>query len=267
MDSAHSGTEQNKRGLRTHHCRTPAATSSSKLCCIDFFAPSALIMGGFTTSTPNPTPPVRCTNLTAVIYQQYLASKQQRALHRRSKSMVGHPRTGWNWDKGTDPTQRTQTPKKTASNTPVHTAMSNELQAVIPPASQALLQSQAGPFASRAFTTVPDTTDDEYPSHLTRILLLRRVRLHPPLSARFCWCRRPLDPLGDHRAACAQSGVLRARGGPVERAAARICREGGARVTTNTRLADLNIHTLFRVNDRRIEVIADGLLHHSQERP
>ena len=65
--------------------------------------------------------------------------------------------------------------------------------------------------------------------------------------------------MSDHRAACAQSGVLRARGGPLERAAARICREGGARVTTNTRLADLNIHNLSRVDDRRIEVIANGL--------
>ena len=137
--------------------------------------------------------------------------------------------------------------------------MPNELQAVISPASQALLQSQAGPFANRAFTTIPYTTEFEYPSHLFRILLLRRVCLHLPLSARFCRCRRPLDPLGDHRAACAQSGVLRARRGPLERASARICREGGARVTTNTRLADLIIHTLSRVDDRRIEVIANGL--------
>ena len=201
------------------------------------------------------------------LHQQYLASKQQRALHRRSKSMVGHPQAGRNWHKGTDPTQRTQTQKKThpepedgnSKQPPVHTAMSNELQAVIPPASQALLHSQAGPFASRAFTTIPYTTEFEYPSHLFRILLLRRFRLHLPLSARFCRCRRPLNPLGDHRAACAQSGVLRARGGPLERAAARICREGGARVTTNTRLADLNIHTLSRVDDCRIEVIANGL--------
>ena len=145
------------------------------------------------------------------------------------------------------------------ATTPVHTAMYNELQAAIPPASQALLQSQAGPFASRAFTTIPYSTEFEYPSHLFRILLLRRLRLHLPLSARSCRCRRPVDPLGDHRAACAQSGVLRARGGPLERAAARICREGGARVTTNTRLADLNIHNLSRVDDRRIEVIANGL--------
>ena len=50
-----------------------------------------------------------------------------------------------------------------------------------------------------AFTTIPYTTEFEYPSHLFRILLLRRLRLHLPLSARFCRCRRPLDPLGDHR--------------------------------------------------------------------
>jgi len=48
-------------------------------------------------------------------------------------------------------------------------------------------------------------------------------------------------------------------GGPLERAAARICREAGARVTTNTRVADLNIPSVHRLDDRRIEVIANGL--------
>ncbi|CAK9038385.1 132 kDa protein [Durusdinium trenchii] len=37
------------------------------------------------------------------------------------------------------------------------------------------------------------------------------------------------------------------------------CREAGARVTQNTRLADLNLPALHRVDDRRIEVIANGL--------
>lgn len=46
------------------------------------------------------------------------------------------------------------------------------------------------------------------------------------------------DPFGDHRPACAQSGVLRARG---ERESAQQHEEVGARVTTNTRLADFNI--------------------------
>ena len=37
-----------------------------------------------------------------------------------------------------------------------------------------------------------------------------------------------------------------------------MCREAGARVTTNTRLADLNLQ-VDRVDDRRLEVVANGL--------
>ena len=59
--------------------------------------------------------------------------------------------------------------------------------------------------------------------------------------------------------ACAQSGILRSRGGPLERATARICREAGARATTNTRVDDLNISHPHQHDDRRIEVIANGL--------
>ena len=65
-------------------------------------------------------------------------------------------------------------------------------------------------------------------------------------------------PAGAHRAACARSGVLRGRGCPLERAAARVCRDAGARVTSNTRLADLNLQ-VDRVDDRRLEVVANGL--------
>ena len=79
------------------------------------------------------------------------------------------------------------------------------------------------------------------------------------LSARRCRCRHILDPLGDHRSACAQAGVLRTRGVPLEKAAARVCRKAGARVTTNTRLMDLNIDNIQRQDDRRIEVIANRL--------
>ena len=140
-----------------------------------------------------------------------------------------------------------------------HARLRDELFHTLPPASQALVMSQSGPFASRAFTTIPYTNDFTYPSHLFRILLLRRLRLPLPLFARTCRCRRTFDSLGDHRAACAQSGVLRSRGGPLERAAARVCREAGARVTTHTRLADLNIPHVQHLDDRRIEVIANGL--------
>jgi len=54
-----------------------------------------------------------------------------------------------------------------------------------------------------------------------------------PLMPARCRCQRPVDPLGDHRAACPRSGTLRARGMGLERAAARICREAGASVTGN----------------------------------
>ena len=145
------------------------------------------------------------------------------------------------------------------ASTTAHARLKAELFNAIPPASQALVTSQSGPFASRAFTTIPYTNDFAYPSHLFRILLLRRLRLPLPLFARTCRCRRTFDSLGDHRAACAQSGVLRSRGGPLERAAARVCREAGARVTTHTRLADLNVQHVQHIDDRRIEVIANGL--------
>ena len=122
------------------------------------------------------------------------------------------------------------------------------------PAAQALLHSQSGPFASRFLTTVPVSSvlSYPYPCHLFRVLLLRRLRLPLPFAERTCRCRRLLDPFGDHRAACARSGVLWGCGCPLERAAARVCREAGARVTSNTRLADLNLQ-VDRVDDRRLE--------------
>ena len=97
------------------------------------------------------------------------------------------------------------------------------------------------------------------PAHMPAELSRPSQRLPLPLSARICRCRRTLDPLGGHRGACAQAGVLRGRGIPLERAAARVCREAGARVTTNTRLSDLNLDHINRHDDRRIEVIANGL--------
>ena len=89
--------------------------------------------------------------------------------------------------------------------------------------------------------------------------MLRRLRLPLPLTERTCRCRRILDPLGDHRAACSRAGVLRSRGVPLEHAAARVCREAGARVTMHTRLNQLNIPAVNHMDDRAIEVIANGL--------
>ena len=59
---------------------------------------------------------------------------------------------------------------------------------------------------------------------------------------------------GDHRSACAQVGVLARRAGPLERAAARICKEAGARVASHVALRDVPAS-----DGRRIEVVANGL--------
>ena len=73
-----------------------------------------------------------------------------------------------------------------------------------------------------------------------------------------CSCEGRLDCLGRHRAACPQSGRLRARAVGPERTLARICREGGAVVRTNVKLRDMNT-TVPVTDEREIEVVASGL--------
>ena len=104
--------------------------------------------------------------------------------------------------------------------------------------------------------TAPELAVDSAPF---RVLLLRRLRLPLPLAPARCRCQRPWDVLGDrHVAACPRSGTLRQHGGPLERAAARVCREAGAAVATNVLVRDLNLQAA-RQDERRIEVIANGL--------
>ena len=78
------------------------------------------------------------------------------------------------------------------------------------------------------------------------------------LDSAACRCGAHLDSLGDHRAACPRAGLLRSRGVPLERAAARVCREAGATVAAIVLLRDLNV-IAQRHDDRRLEVIANGL--------
>ena len=60
-------------------------------------------------------------------------------------------------------------------------------------------------------------------------------------------------------AACPCTGWLKRRAPPFERILARICREAGARVRTNKLVRDLNVPRVSVNDQRRIEVIADGL--------
>ena len=64
--------------------------------------------------------------------------------------------------------------------TAIHKACRAEVDSHLPPASQALLASQSGPYASRAFTSIPYTPESTYTSEHFRLLLLRRLRLPPP---------------------------------------------------------------------------------------
>ena len=130
------------------------------------------------------------------------------------------------------------------------------------PASRALLLSQAGPFAGRVFNVLPTHDDVTIPGAQFRVLLLllllRRWRMPLQLVPRRCSCHGQLGPHGDHRAACATSGVLSTRALPLEHAVARVCREAGARVARHVRLADMNLD-LPIADERRIEVVANGL--------
>ena len=106
-----------------------------------------------------------------------------------------------------------------------------------------LSRGMSGPFASRFLTTVPVCSALPLPFPPVS----RAASVFPlPLSERAGQCRRPLDPVGDHCAAgLARSGAE----GAHERAAARVRGEAGTRVTTNTRLAGLNL--VNSVKDRR----------------
>ena len=98
---------------------------------------------------------------------------------------------------------------------------------------QALVRSQAGPGAGAALTAIPTCNETSIPSHLFRVVLLRRLRQPLPISERSCRCGRLLDVCGHHRAACARVGMLGRRGFSLESAAARVCREAKGRVRTN----------------------------------
>ena len=124
---------------------------------------------------------------------------------------------------------------------------------------RALALSQSGPLAGVPFHCFPTSYATRMDSEIFRTLLLRRLRLPLPLNARVCRCGRLPDSLGNHRSACAVSGALVRRGFEVEVAVARICREGGARVSTNVMVRDLDLSQAPGVDGRRFEVVAEGL--------
>ena len=134
-----------------------------------------------------------------------------------------------------------------------------ELFARLDDTGQALLRSQGGPGAGLALTACPLCRVTSIEPQLFRVLLLRRLHLPLPLTARHCRCGLPLDSRGHHRAACARVGILGRRGYPLENVVVRICREAGRRVTTNVLVRDLDLAEPNAADARRLEVVADGL--------
>ena len=132
------------------------------------------------------------------------------------------------------------------------------LRRELDPASAAMLDFQRGPYAARVLTARRTSPELSLASPLFRALFVRRLRMPLPLALAACRCRRGLDALGDHVAACPRSGVLRSRGGPLEGAAARVCRKAGATVQQHVLLRDWTVEP-GRLDERRIEVIANGL--------
>ena len=145
-----------------------------------------------------------------------------------------------------------------AASIPRDAAEEGALTQDVDNASRALLLSQSGTYASRHITVVPTAPKFRVSSAQYRVFLLMRMRMVLPISACRCSCRRFLDPLGDHRAACARARVLGPRGMPLERAAGRTCREAGASVAWNVFLRDMNLDVPV-TDERRIEVVANGL--------
>ena len=122
---------------------------------------------------------------------------------------------------------------------------------------RALLRSQSGPLAGVPFSTFPGNWHTRLKPHLFRVLLLRRLHLPLPPAVHLCRCGRQQNSLGHHRAACSEGGLLARRGFAVEIAAAKVCREAGARVSSNVMVRDLDLTAPQQVC--RLEVVAEGL--------
>ena len=131
-----------------------------------------------------------------------------------------------------------------------------QLLLVLSESERALLCSQSGPGAG-SFLTVPPTNPlVRFDSQIFRVLLLRRLRLPLPCPGVSADVAVSLTNL----AIIVRAGVLGRRGFALESVVARVCREGGVRVTTNMFVRDLDLDVPNAARDgRRLEVVADGL--------
>ena len=151
-----------------------------------------------------------------------------------------------------DPFQPRQGWQHFASNT-VEELHLREALPTLPPPQRALVRSQGGPLSSRPFVARLHDSPSSRPS------------LSVCCSSVVSTCPSPCPPatagVAVHSTALAMRGcrVLGRRGFAVESAIARICREGGARVSMNVFVRDLDLGPFNHLDGRRLEVVADGL--------
>ena len=137
-----------------------------------------------------------------------------------------------------------------------------EIMPAMEPSRQALLRSQSGPGAAAWLATRPTERALTLRPVRMQVALRRRLRWPLPLCAAQCngrACRKALDRLGDHRAACPLSGRLKRRSRPLERIWARIFREAGARVVEDVFLRNTSLPGIHEHDGRRVEILATGL--------
>ena len=117
-----------------------------------------------------------------------------------------------------------------------------------------MLRSQSSLLSEGFLDAVPCDIVTRFTLILFEVVLLLRLRLSLPDSARVCRCRRQLDSFCHHRAACARAGLL-ATGFAVECATARI-RSSLTRLSTNVSVRDLDLVAPQEVLDgRRLETL------------
>ncbi|CAK0891154.1 unnamed protein product [Prorocentrum cordatum] len=116
-------------------------------------------------------------------------------------------------------------------------------------ANQAMRRSGSGPRAAYWLHTVPTAEGREFKPARFLAALRRRLRLPGPL-----------DPLGDHLAACPRTGLFARRAKPLGRAWARVAREAGGRVVPQQLLRDTNAVVHNPLGRRQLDLVVYGIL-------
>ena len=124
--------------------------------------------------------------------------------------------------------------------------VSDEVWPSLSDADRAMVRSAA------PFVVLPTCRHSTFDPQVFRVLLRRRLRLPLPLSSRSCRCGRLLDPLGHHRAGCSEAVVLGKRGYRLEKAAEQVCREAGARVSSNVYVRDMDLARTQRAGQSQV---------------